>query len=238
MKLSNKTVNYLSSLNRNMEWTSSENYLKKYFKNQQFPISKELINYQINYSGFDLTIRNEEKNTFQLYLFSNKQISDNEGLEYERVGDKTIFTCGDHRTSQNWFYITMEEEICTTFNGDSVNILYSAIEKKVDQYALRNEIYDWHQHPFFYKIIAQTELEQSMNGKFELIVEASDQYASWWRNENMVIANGTWLDRKDRFFHVYGENEKNHKLLIKELRQNGILALDVIKSIDIYVNKC
>lgn len=222
MNLSNRALNYIKSLTRDESWTSGELETKEYLLRQKIDSFSGFLRFQLDYSGYELTIKNEPGQAFSLYLFSDKQILNNESLEIEKVGDRLIEICGDHKTAQFTFYITDKGEFCTLDNNDLPNILHSSFDKLIEEYALRNEIYDWDSNPYYYEIMNPIKLEEFMND-FEIIPECSDNYSTWWKRNDLIAVKGVWFDRPEFYFHIYGKDRNECDLLIKDLQRNDII---------------
>lgn len=223
MDLSERALKYLNSLSRDKNWTSNEDETRVYLLNQNISPINNFIRYQTLYSGYELTIKDDYGHSFSAHLFSVEQIRNNKKLELEKVGDRLIEVCGQHRTAQFTFYITDKGEICTFEDEDSPNILHSSFDKMLEEYALRNEIYNWESNPHYYNVSKVDELFDSMNFDFEIIRECSDSYSTWWKNENLIAVKGIWLDRADSYFHVYGMNRNECDILIERLKAIEIL---------------
>ncbi len=223
MELSKRAKNYLLNIQKDFKWSTTEAETKNYLERQSFTPTDELLKFQTNYSGLELKTSSIKRDKFSASLFSKSQIINNEPLELEKVADKYIFICGEHETAQFKFWITDSGEICTINDDDTLNILHSSFDKKIEEYALKNEICDWGENPYYFEIQNQKELTLIMNSEFEIITECSDEYSTWWKNENLIIANGVWLDRPERYFHVYGKDEKICTELVVRLKEAKIL---------------
>lgn len=223
MNLSERASRYLKSLTRDTKWTADEEETKLYLRGQHLNSIDEFLRFQVDYSGYELTIKNHPKESFRTSLFSKEQICKNEKLELEKVGDRFLEICGDHKTAQFSFFITDKGEICTLDNDDLVNVVYSSFDKMLEVYALRNEIYNWASNPHYFEIQKTDELVEFMNKAFQLIVECSDSYSTWWQNESLIAVKAVWLDRAESYFHVYGKKENDCHNLIQELQRIEIL---------------
>jgi hypothetical protein len=223
MELSERAKYYLLKIKKDFNWSADKDETKRYLEKQNFIPTEEILKFQANYSGLELKTNGNKRDKFSAYLFSKSQIANNEPLEIEKVNEKFIFICGDHETAQFRFWLTDKGEICTVDDDDTLNILYSSFDKKIEEYALKNEIQNWKQNPYYFEIQSQKELTSLMNSEFEIISECSDNYATWWKNENLIIANGVWLDRPERYFHVYGKEEKMCNQLVERLQKTNIL---------------
>jgi len=223
MNLSERAENYLSKIKKDFNWSADKDETKNYLERQNFNATEEILKFQTDYSGLDLKINNGKRNKFSAYLFSKSQIVNNEPLKMEKVNDKYIFICGENETAQFRFWVTANGKICTINDDDSLNIIYSSFDKKIEEYALKDEIKNWKQNPVYFEIENQEELISIINAEFDLIEECSDNYSLWWKNENLIIENGVWLDRPERYFHVFGKEEKVCNQLVERLQNGRIL---------------
>jgi hypothetical protein len=223
MKLSERASKYLNSLTRDMNWTSNGDETKTYLINQNINPTDVFLRYQTLYSGYELTIKDDPGHSFSASLFSSKQIRKNETLDIEKAGDRLVEICGSHITAQFTFFITDRGEICTLDDDDLPNILHSSFDKMLEEYALRNEIYNWDCSPYYFEIKSLDDLINSMNSEFQIIKECSDEYSTWWRNKDLIAVKGIWLDRPDSYFHVYGKNRNECDDLIETLKTKGTL---------------
>ncbi|WP_044205597.1 hypothetical protein [Flammeovirga sp. OC4] len=223
MGLSTRATKYLQSLDRNLEWTSNEDQTKVYLEKQNIRHFEEFLKYQTLYSGYKLTIQDQPLSSFSVSLFSRDQIINNESLDLEKIGDKFIEICGEHMTAQFTFFITERGEICTLDNNGLPNILHNSFEKMLEEYALKNEIYNWPSNPYYFTIKNIEGLMKIMNDKFQTIPECSDEYSTWWKNDELIAVKGRTLDGPDSFFHVYGLTRNQCDGLIEKLKDQGIL---------------
>lgn len=223
MKLSQRAQNYLLGIKRDLKWSTDENETKNYFERQNFTPTEEILKFQTNYSGLELQTKSNIRDNFSAYLFSKNQVINNDPLELEKINGKLIFICGAHQTAPFTFWITENGEICTITDDETLNILYSSFDKTVEEYALKNDIYNWQENPYYFEVQNQKELTFFMNLDFEIIDECSDSYSTWWKNENLIIANGVWLDRPERYFHIYGKKEWHCNQLVEVLKDMKVL---------------
>ncbi|WP_306640164.1 hypothetical protein [Sanyastnella coralliicola] len=223
MNLSERASKYLKSLNKDLKRSSNEDQTKAYLERQNIRSYDGFLRFQILYSGYELTIKDNPGHSFLASLFTQEQIRKNEILEIEKAGDRYIEVCGDHKSAQFTFFITDKGEICTLDDNDLPNILYSSFDKMLEEYALRNEIHNWDSNPYYFEVKNLEHLTTVMNNTFQVIRECSDQYVTWWRNENLIAVKGVWLDRPEPYFHVYGKERNQCDDLIERLTTKGIL---------------
>ena len=106
MKFSNRAYRYFDSLKRNEDCISvHRNIVENYFTKKEIPIFEKIIDFQIEYSGFELTISKKESSTFTARLFSNQDIELNSDIDFININDEYYFYCGEHLTGQFWFVI-------------------------------------------------------------------------------------------------------------------------------------
>ena len=223
MNLSERASKYLNSLTRDVKWSSDEDQTKAYLEGQNISSYDGFLRYQTLYSGYELTIKDDPGHSFSAALFSQEQIRKNENLEIEEARDRFVEVCGSHKTAQFTFFISDRGEICTLDDDDLPNILHSSFDKMLEEYALRNEIYNWDSNPHYFEVKNLEELTIMMNIEFQIIEECSDGYSTWWRNEDLIAVKGIWLDRPESYFHVYGKNRNECDDLIERLKTKGIL---------------
>ena len=87
----------------------------------------------------------------------------------------------------------------------------------VKGYALRNGIYNWEQNPYYFDIKEYDKMIELLTRNFEPIKECSDQFHSWWIDNDLIVEKGVWLDRPDFYIHVYGKSEKKCNLFILDV---------------------
>ncbi|WP_378187514.1 hypothetical protein ACE939_04110 [Aquimarina sp. W85] len=223
MNISERAQKYLQTLKRDSNFVSDEKETKEYLFSQNIETTDEFLKFQVQYSGYELTIDNDCGNSFSASLFSKTQIKKNLKLEIEKAGDRYIEVCGDHKTAQFTFFLTHKGEFCTLDDDDLPNILHSSFDKLVEEYALRNEISDWDSNPYYHEIKDINRLERLMNDNFDVIEECSDEYSTWWRKDSLIAVKGVWLDRPEFYFRIYGKNEDECYDFIEELSDKNII---------------
>lgn len=223
MNLSQRASNYLSSLIRDSSWTSGIEETRLYLINQKISEYSEFLRYQLNFSGYELTIRNDTSGSFIASLFSQNQLRSNECLDVYNIDERQLIICGDHSTAQFPFYLSDRGEICTYPNEEYLNILYSSFDFIIEEYALLNEIYNWTSDPLYYKVLDGDKLYALMGNEFQIIDECSDIFTTWWRSGNLIAVKGVWLDMPDSYFHVYGKNMEVCMKFTSILKQESIV---------------
>ncbi|MFL9481408.1 hypothetical protein ACI6Q2_01440 [Chitinophagaceae bacterium LWZ2-11] len=216
--LSARATKYLKRLSRDSLWLCNADQVRAYLSSQNLPMFDVLMQFQILFSGFKLTIAGSTGDAFYLQLFSKKQIAANEKIHYEVEGNHYWFECGYHETGQFLFCINQIGEICT-LDKDQSNIIHSSVEKLIEHYAIRNELSSLYNDPQYYHLNNNDKLEEFLLRKnFSIISECSDKYSTWYTNENITLIRGTWYDQPKSYLYLYAKNKVNCNDLIKELK--------------------
>lgn len=220
--LSDKAKAYLSRLNKDKNWSTDELTTGSYLIENNFINSESLTNFQSNYSGITISIKNKSED-FSALLFSRSQIINNEELEYLEFEGRKIIECGNHQTAPFRFYITENGEICTVDSFDKLNLIHKSFEKRIEQYALLNEIAEWEEIPYYYNVVNQNKLERYLADNFDIITECSDEFSYWGRNHELVVKNGKWLDKQSKYFKIYSNDIELSTSIINTLKNDKIL---------------
>lgn len=223
MNLSDRANLYLSNFFKDVKWSASKDETAEYLTAQNIFPTQHILDFQAHYSGLNLTIAQDSKNTFRTFLFSKEQILEKELLIDYKVNGKIFFSCGDLSSAPFLFYLTVDGEICTIDDMDNINIIHSNIEVLIEQYALLNKFSDWKQHPEYFKLLQKGALDDFMKSSFHFIEETSDDYSLWWQNEILLVTIGTWFDKPSKYLHVYGKNQKIISKLIQTLEEKAII---------------
>jgi hypothetical protein len=222
MNLSERAIRYLKTRKRDKLFIVSETETREYL-NSQGIISDEFIRFQVNYSGYELTIQNDPGKSFYCKLFSTKQIQKNEKLELLKVGDRLLEHCGDYSTAQFTYFLTNKGELCTLDDNDLPNILYNSFDTFVEAYALQNRISNLDQNPYYFEVLKASDLNLFMKQRFKVLEECTDSYNQWWTDEHLFAVKGVWFDRPEFYFHVYGTSQLLCNNMINELKMQEIL---------------
>ena len=206
-KFSYRAKQYFSSLKRYEEYVVDEYLVNTYLQKQTDVSMMEFLRFQIQYSGYELTIKNEPGHTFKAFLLLKQQIEQNQPSEFEWFDDRLVEICGDHASAQFNFFLTHKGEICTLDNNDEINIIHSSFEKMVEEYALRNELSDWVSISY-YDVMDVSKLNRFLKNQLQIISECTDEYSTWWKNDEIAAVKGKWLDRQAFYFHVYGKKQR------------------------------
>lgn len=222
MNLSERAGAYVASLERDLRWSADRVATAAYQNGQGLPSGEALLRFQEQYSGLAMTIRGKDHDTFSARLFSHQQVTENTSIEFEKIGDSWLFRCGEHRTAQFTFYITADGAFCTV-PDEAIHILHDDFATFIEGYALRNDIAEWESNPAYFHVTDQKRLAALLCSEFDLITECSDTRTSWWQNETLIVDNGVWLDEPSSYFHVYGKQRDACDLLVRHLKQHGVL---------------
>ena len=214
---------YIAKLKKLNKWSCDKETVTKYFENQEFPIFKPLVRFQVRYSGLELSIENNKAEEFSLRLFSKKGIEMNESLDYFEENGDYWFDCGYHARAQFNFYINQIGEICAE-SGGNMNIIHSSIEMMIEKYALLDSLSKLHEDSYYYNIQNVDKFNTFMaQEKFRLIKDCCDKYLKCFTNESMTIIQGTWLDNPDFYLHIYSKNKAGATQLVERLKKEKIL---------------
>ena len=132
MNLSIRAKEYISTLKRDLTWVTEIEYTKEYLQRNNIEPKTGVLDFQTYYSGYDFVLKNKPSDTFSATLFSQNQVIDNTPLDADKVDDKYIFICGNHKTAQFSFFLTDNGEFCTINDDDSLNILNSSFDKFIE----------------------------------------------------------------------------------------------------------
>jgi hypothetical protein len=226
MRFSNIANQYLEGLHRNKKWVFSDSEkLATYLIQQGVPPFERIIDFQLNFSGFELTITGKPSSTFNATLFLPPHIEANAEIDFIKIQDKYYFDCGDHRTAQFWFVIGDSGEIGTYNNNDeTVNIMFSSFDKFIETNALedlcqKNKKYE---HPAYLSVI-DMQLFDDYFRDFQFHEAGNDSYNTWLSNEQIIVHRGRWYDRPASYLHLYGDKQRECKLLIDSLTKQKII---------------
>jgi len=225
MKLSDRATRYFNNLQRIDKYFLDKEKTIEYCKRQNFPLTETLLDVQVNFSGYKLTIGNGKGHGFLLRLFAKCDFDEDRKIEVYHFGETYIVDFGEHDTAPFYFYITELGELCTLgdHDGDMPNIVCSSIEKYIEQYALQDELVSQINGRYYYEVLNNEELTRLLELNFIKIEECSDRYAQWFTNGQLTIDKGTWLQRPEFYLHVYGQNEESINKFVSSLKSNKII---------------
>lgn len=225
MKLSNNASRYFAKLKRNKEFVIDLDDLLNYFKRYNIPEFEKIIEFQLNFSGLELKIKDNESSNFNAFLISKKDILNNNEIEYLLINNRYYFYCGDHETAQFWFVISDTGEICT-YNevNETVNIIYNSFEKFIESYAFqdlikRNKKYEY---PAYFNLLDDVRFNELIVN-YKIYNASNDEFNYWMSNGNLIIKKGIWLHEHIFYIHVYGENKMECEKFIESLKEEKII---------------
>lgn len=221
--LSERARKYMNTLiyPRNMDWRCDREIIVEYFDKQGFPLFEKFIDFQINFSGYTLTIEREERkkdgrHQFDLLLFSRKDIEQKRKIDYFKIGNDWWIDCGQHGSAPFWFSINQKGEIATRDN-EIIQIIFSSIENFIEGYAIDNEMP--YEHEYYYNCIETSKIQEYMSqNQLNLIKECDDKYNSWYSNGIVTIEYGTRWGSNERYLHLYALSKKDCDLWIEKIK--------------------
>jgi hypothetical protein len=227
MRLSDRVYKYLNKLSRDSQFAFSDHEkLVAYMKNQQIEPYESIINFQIEFSGFELTITNHPGSSFYTHLFSNKDILEQLPIDSIEIDNERYFFFGHHATAQFWFVLGAQGQICTYDNtSETVNTISSCFEKFIEDYALEDffEQTGRYRYPFHHDIIDLAAFDEIANGLLYL-PEHSDDYNQWFAFDNLFVRKRSWFDRAGFSISLFCDTEIQCNDFIDFLRSRGVIG--------------
>jgi hypothetical protein len=197
-----------------------------HLKNHRIPISDRILDFQMNFSGLELTVANKSGETFQAALFSRADILENRPPEAINLNGQWYFHCGEHATAQFWFVIGSEGQFGTfDYHDEVLNILASSFDKWVESYAYMDALLQNHpyEHPYFYELLDPV----GFGALVQNLVRyhpACDAYTQWMSDDNLTVHQGTWFDRPGFFLHLYSKNMEYCESFVHLLKEKWIVS--------------
>jgi hypothetical protein len=228
VKFSNEAYSYLNKLSRDSDFIITDSQIViDYLTNQGIQPFDKVVEFQLDYSGLELTIANKQNSAFSAHLFSKGDIKENRAIDRIEIDGELYFHCGDHNTAQFWFVIGSNGQICTYNNNEgTVNIICSSFDKFIETYAFKDLLRKGskYEYPYFYDLLDNTAFN-IFTSKYFLHEAASDQYTVWLSDleNDLIIQKGTWYDRPKSFIHIYGSNHDKCKIFIELLKAKKII---------------
>jgi hypothetical protein len=226
MKFSDRANKYLDKLKRDYDLVIGDRkMIVDYLESQNIPPLEKIIEFQMHFSGLQLTITNKPGSTFKASLFSKTDIQENSPIDPIEIDGQLYFYSGDHDTAQYWFVISSRGQICTFNNNDqTVNVIFSSFDKFIETYAFEDflEQNNQYEHSGYYELIDYSKFEKLTQSFFQHH-HTSDDYNKWLSEGNLFIHQGTWLHKPTFYIHVYGNNRKQCKTFLKLLQDNQII---------------
>lgn len=226
MTLTDRATKYLNKLQRKSESHLDKETTIAYCNQKAFPLTEKLVDIQVNFSGYKLTIGNDNGHGFLLRLFSKADVKNNNEIEVYHFDKTYVVDFGEHDTAQFHFYITDLGELCTLghHDGDTPNIICSSIEKFIEQYALQDELASQTKNPYYHDILNNEGLTKLLERDFYKIEECCDKYSQWFTNGQLTINRGTWLDRPEFYLHVHGHKKESCDKFVDNLKHCKIIT--------------
>lgn len=225
-RFSNKAYRYLSKLHRDKSFMFADrNEVIDFLIKQDLPLFENVIDFQMEFSGLELTISNQPSSTFNTCLFSpaNPQLITDTDLFI--INGQYYFHCGDHEAAQFWFVLSEKGELCTyNEHTDSVNVIFSSFDKFIEAYALKDILSNkkWYEHPPYYNL-TDSERFNILTNDFIQLISASDQYSKWLLKDGLLVHQGTWYDRAAYSLHFYSDAKEKCETFAQSLKEKQII---------------
>lgn len=223
-QLSKRAEKYLSGLNRDMKWCCDRDKAIEYMEKNNILVSKSIVRYQVNYSGYDLAIHGDEDETFFMRLFSREVINKGNAIEAFDVEDGIMIDCGYHETAQYNFFINESGEIIAESGNDSF-VLHSSAEAMIESYAFLNSIPDdFHKFNRYCEVVDKDNLFADLYRRnFRLDKDSEDKYHSYFTNGKVIVCCSVfWTNEGKSVLSFYGKDEDSCKQLREQLIGNGL----------------
>jgi hypothetical protein len=220
--LTTRASNFLKSLIRDTDAVIDRTELENFFINQNIPLFEPVIEFGVRYSGFTLRTKTNKKDAFKALLVSTQDLKTIKQYDFEKEGEQYLFFCGNHETAQFYFYIDQFGQFCSDgYTG--ANVLSSSFEIEVEQYAFRNELDGWKEHPYYYELCDNTELEKTLGTNFGIVHECSDNYNGWFLSEDIIVQRGIWLHEPSTYLHFWGKKDETLQKFVNHLKTSKII---------------
>ena len=220
--LSERAQKYMKSLKQNKDWTCDKETIEKYFQTKKFPLHDRFIDFQMNFSGYTLRIKREEKEgdgrrRFDLLLFSKKNIIQNNYIDYFQTENDIWLYCGQHGVAPFSFCMNQKGEIATSDGDEIIKVIYSSVEKFIEQYAINSELK--YTDNTYHRCANGIEIQDFMvKNDFKKISECSDKNSSWFENGFITVNYGTKWDSEDRYLRFFANQKKECDLWIEKFK--------------------
>ena len=223
-QLSKRAEKYLSGLNRDMKWCCDRDKAIEYMEMNNIPVSKSIVRYQVNYSGYDLTIHGDEAETFYMRLFSREAISKGNAIEAFDCDGGIMIDCGYHETAQYNFFINENGEIIAESGNDSF-VLHSSADAMIESYAFLNSIPDdFHKSIHYCEVVDKDYLFADLSRRnFRLDKDSEDNYHSYFTKGKVIVCCSVfWTNEGKYVLSFYGKDEESCKQLLEQLIRTGL----------------
>lgn len=227
MKHSNPAISYLNKATRDPQYVIKDRQeIVAYLKRQNIVPFDSVIDFQLNYSGLELTIPGKPGSTFRARLFSQTDLASNTAIEQVKIKGRSYFFCGDHETAPCWFVLSETGEICTYNNQDeSVNPIFSSFQYLIENYVAEISQYEsnMYEHPAYYNLKDNAAFWELVSNAI-VNPKANDYFNHWSIVENNIrIHKGTWFDRPAAYIHIYGKSKATCEAFVSSLKAKGII---------------
>lgn len=224
MSLSQRAIEYLKTLNRNPDWITEEQETNGYLKNLDIGNFDNISNTQLKYSGYELTVNNDDRFTYEINFISKYHIEKNKRIYTERVNDEIIFDFENNKKSY-YYFITESGRICTK-NEDSpreIHYSFDKIETKIEQFALLNEFYYFKAFPSTNWNVTDFEKLKNELSDFEQIPECCDSLNFCCKNDQVLILISPWIGSTGKFLSIYGIDNSFSQKIISRLEKKYVI---------------
>lgn len=225
MNFSNNAQNYFRKLKRESNIGFDREMISHYLKLQNINPFEKIIEFQMEFAGLELTIKNKPDETFVAHLFAKDDILNNKEIDVIENDGRLYFNCGEHSTAQFWFMICETGEICTYDNNDeTINSIFSNFEKFVESYAMKNFLAESrkYEHPYYFDLMDTEKFDIEIKD-FSISVDESDVYNKWYSNNKLIIQKGVWYDRPSPFIHLFGDEKNECEDFINQCKIKSII---------------
>lgn len=222
MEITNRAKEYLQSLDRNPDWTISESEAEIYFKKLKIPNPEKLIEIQNQYSGYQLTVNENPRTTFNIHLIPKIHAQKNKNSSLELISGEIFIELKDNPLS---YFLSEDGKICSK-DEDKPTVIhtnYSSIEIVIEEYAFLNEFYYFKSFESMYSNIKDLSSLKKELDNFQFIKECSDDMNFFWKNDFCIIKAGRWFGAEGFYFSIFGIEEKFCNEISQKLEKKGII---------------
>lgn len=112
MNLTERAQAYLKTLNRDADWITDQSETESYLSRMNLRNPQAILNAQLNFSGYHLTIHENEKHSYEINFISKFHVAKNKKVYSEMVDDEMIVDFENSEKTYHYF-ITEKGYICT-----------------------------------------------------------------------------------------------------------------------------
>jgi hypothetical protein len=225
MRFSKEAERYLDKLNRDSRFVITDRLaVIEYLTKQHITPFPAIVDFQMDFSGLELTVSKNRGATFYTRLFPANSVARNMEIEQVVVDGQTYFFCGDHETAQFYFVVGQHGQMCT-YDNSTVNIISSSFEKFIENYAMQDLLsrQKRYEHPYFYNL-KKVEAFDTLTKDYSRDLMANDDYNTWLSSYDITVVKGTWYDRAAQYIHIYGDNKRTCEAFADTLKAAGIIT--------------